>query len=132
MSDAVKVVEKVAWILRDGDGRVLVARSHGKDAYYLPGGKPEPGESDRDALVREIREELGVELVPETVAPAFTVRAAAHGKDAGTEVRMACYTAGHRGTPEPHAEIAELAWLDPAGPAPVSGATRAALDRLLG
>lgn len=131
MSDAVKIVEKVAWILRDGDGRVLVARSHGKDAYYLPGGKPEPGETERDALVREIREELGVDLVPETVAPAFTVRAAAHGKDAGTEVRMACYTAGHRGTLEPLAEIAELAWLDPAAAAPVSGATRVALDRLL-
>ncbi|WP_312018506.1 NUDIX domain-containing protein [Streptomyces sp. I05A-00742] len=126
------VIEKVAWIHREDGGRVLVARSRGKDAYYLPGGKPEPGESDREALVREVREELGVDLVPDTVTPAFTVRAAAHGKPGGTEVRMACYTADHRGTPEPRSEIAELAWLDPAGPAPVSRATRAALDRLAG
>ncbi|MFD0385095.1 NUDIX domain-containing protein [Streptomyces stramineus] len=94
------MIEKVAWILSQ-DGRVLAARSRGKDAYYLPGGKPEPGETAHEALIREVREELGVELLPGTIAPAFRVRAPAHGAPDGSEVRMACYTAGHRGTPAP-------------------------------
>ncbi len=41
------------------DKRLLLVRSSGKDGFYLPGGKPDPGESDREALSREIREELG-------------------------------------------------------------------------
>ncbi|GHG61792.1 NUDIX hydrolase [Streptomyces griseocarneus] len=123
------MIEKVAWI-RLENGRVLAARSRGKDAYYLPGGKPEPGESAHEALIREIREELGVDLLPETIAPAFTVRAPAHGAPAGTEVRMTCFTADHSGTPAPRGEIAEVAWLSPADRARTSRATRAALDRI--
>ncbi|HET6311147.1 MAG TPA: NUDIX domain-containing protein [Candidatus Nitrosotalea sp.] len=36
--------------------RLLTVRTSGKDAFYLPGGKREPGESDLDALLREVRE----------------------------------------------------------------------------
>lgn len=49
----------------DGD-RVLAAHRVGvagaAGGWEFPGGKVEPGESDRDALVREIREELGAEI----------------------------------------------------------------------
>ncbi|MDQ3403632.1 MAG: DNA mismatch repair protein MutT, partial [Actinomycetota bacterium] len=38
------IIDKVAWI-RIERGRMLCARSRGKDAYYLPGGKREHGES---------------------------------------------------------------------------------------
>ncbi|MFI9307421.1 NUDIX domain-containing protein [Streptomyces triculaminicus] len=123
------MIEKVAWIRLD-NGRVLAARSRGKDAYYLPGGKPEPGESAHQALIREIREELGVDLLPETITPAFTVQAPAHGASAGTQVRMTCYTADYRGTPAPRAEIAEVAWLSPADRARTSRATQAVLDQV--
>jgi 8-oxo-dGTP diphosphatase len=45
------------------DGRLLAARRTTPGAaagrWELPGGKVEPGESPRDALVREVREELG-------------------------------------------------------------------------
>jgi 8-oxo-dGTP diphosphatase len=58
-----ELIEKVAWI-RLEDGQVLAARTHGKILFYLPGGKPEPGESNEQALAREIAEELGVTLHP--------------------------------------------------------------------
>lgn len=61
MSDVV-----VAAIIERG-GRLLVARRAQGAAHSgrweFPGGKREPGEDDRSALARELREELGVELV---------------------------------------------------------------------
>lgn len=48
------------------DGRVLAARRAAPEAlaggWEFPGGKVEDGESDADAVVRECREELGVEV----------------------------------------------------------------------
>ena len=43
------------------DGRLLVCRAKNGKTSYLPGGHIEFGETAREALVREIREELGVE-----------------------------------------------------------------------
>jgi 8-oxo-dGTP diphosphatase len=55
----------VAAALFDSAGRVLIAqRPEGKHMagwWEFPGGKVAPGESDPQALVRELREELGVE-----------------------------------------------------------------------
>ena len=57
------LIDKIAWI-RLADGKILSTRSRGKDVYYLPGGKREPGETDVQTLVREIREELDVTIAP--------------------------------------------------------------------
>lgn len=43
------------------DGRILLCRAKGGGSSYLPGGHVEFGETAREALVREIREEMGVE-----------------------------------------------------------------------
>ncbi|MFC5833523.1 NUDIX hydrolase [Nonomuraea insulae] len=48
-------IDKIAWIHLD-DGKILSTRSRGKNAYYIPGGKREPGETDLDTLIREIEE----------------------------------------------------------------------------
>ncbi|GLY69996.1 NUDIX hydrolase [Amycolatopsis taiwanensis] len=104
------MIDKTAWI-HVVDGRVLAARSAGKDKFYLPGGKREPGETDAETLIREIREELAVEIVPESIAPAGTFEAQAHGKPAGTLVRTTAYSADYRGTLRASSEIEEIAWL---------------------
>ena len=104
------MIDKVAWIYLK-DGQVLGTRSKGKDTFYLPGGKREPGESDVETLVREIREELSIEIDGASAEHLGTFEAQAHGHLSGVTVRMTCYTASFDGEPVASAEIEELAWL---------------------
>ncbi|MDY7227172.1 NUDIX hydrolase [Hyalangium rubrum] len=104
------MIDKLAWI-RVANGRILGARSKGKDTYYLPGGKREPGETDIEALSREVEEELSVRIKPETASLFGTFEAQAHGKPEGVRVRMTCYLAEFDGELRPASEIEELVWL---------------------
>lgn len=54
------VIETIARGVCVRDGKVLLCRAKGADTTYLPGGHIEFGETARTALVREVREELGV------------------------------------------------------------------------
>ena len=60
------MIDVVCGVIEDTDGRFLVClRPQGKHMgglWEFPGGKLDPGESPEDALVRELREELGVEV----------------------------------------------------------------------
>jgi len=105
------MIDKIAW-LHLLDGQLLSTRSRGKDRYYLPGGKREPGETDAQTLLREIEEELTVLLDPASLTYAGTFEAPAHGHPAGVLVRMTCYWAPrYTGTIQPAAEIEEVIWL---------------------
>ncbi len=103
-------IDKIAW-LHLHDGRLLSTRSRGKDRYYIPGGKREAGETDAQTLLREIKEELTVDLDPASLEYAGTFEAPAHGHPAGVLVRMTCYWARYTGQLQPAAEIAEVVWL---------------------
>ena len=102
-----KVIDKLAWVLIR-DGKLLAVRSKGKELFYLPGGKREQGESDEQALLREIKEELAVDLVPSSIKYAQTFTAQADGKAAGVSVQLTCYFADFNGEMSPEAEIEEL------------------------
>ena len=103
-------IDKLAWI-HVVDGAILSTRSAGKDTYYIPGGKREGHETDHQALIREIKEELSIDLIPETLAYVGQFTAQAHGQATGIEVRMTCYTGAYRGTICPASEIVEVRWL---------------------
>jgi 8-oxo-dGTP pyrophosphatase MutT (NUDIX family) len=104
------LIDKIAW-LHLHDGCLLSTRSQGKDRYYIPGGKREAGETDAHTLLREIKEELTVDLDPGSLRYEGTFEAQAHGHPAGVLVRMTCYGARHTGQLQPAAEIEEVVWL---------------------
>ena len=65
-SEHVNVTLVVACALVDADKRVLIAqRPEGKalaGLWEFPGGKLDPGERPEQALIRELREEIGIEV----------------------------------------------------------------------
>ncbi|MEK2474767.1 GNAT family N-acetyltransferase [Streptomyces noursei] len=104
-------LRSVSW-LHVRDGRLLSVRTRGNDTFYLPGGKYEPGETARQALARELSEELGLRIPAEDLSEAFVVHDVAHGKN-GRRLHMTCFTGGPQDIePAPGREIAEYAWFD--------------------
>lgn len=59
-----KTIRVVAAVIRSGNRIFAAARGYGefKGGWEFPGGKIEPGETSEEALVREIKEELNVEI----------------------------------------------------------------------
>ncbi|WEK46834.1 MAG: NUDIX domain-containing protein [Candidatus Andeanibacterium colombiense] len=98
--------------LIDSGGRVLMYRrplgkQHG-GLWEFPGGKVENGETPADALVREIEEELGIELDPAALEPAEFAQGAGDGAHPGIVILL--YTArSWRGKPEAR-EGGEWGW----------------------
>src|SRR5437016_7375189 len=60
----------VGAILTDGELILLIKRGHEPEAgrWSIPGGRIEPGESDQQALVREVREETGLAVTAGVLA----------------------------------------------------------------
>ena len=83
ITEANRLVLVVACALVDADGRVLVAqRPTGRSMegmWEFPGGKVEAGETPETALVRELAEELGVDVTHDCLAP---LSFASHGYEA--------------------------------------------------
>ncbi len=67
------IVLVAACVLLDGDGRLLIAkRPEGRSLaglWEFPGGKVEDGETPEGALVRELAEELGIDIAVADLAP---------------------------------------------------------------
>lgn len=105
MSDAARVVVAGAIV---SDGHLLLAqRTRPPELagqWELPGGKVEAGESEPDALVRELREELGVHTA--VIAPLLGDVALS-----GELVLRAYRVELLSGTPEP-LEHSDLRWVD--------------------
>lgn len=104
-------VDVVAGVITDARGRILLARrTEGRDLaglWEFPGGKREPGESAEAALIRELREELGIDV--DLGAPLIAVPQRYPHKRLRLDVRR---IAAWRGSVKGH-EGQALAWVPP-------------------
>jgi 8-oxo-dGTP diphosphatase len=100
------VLRVIAAAVLGSRGLLLVSKRAAPEVFYLPGGKPEPGEAPLDCLRRELREELGVGV--DSARPFAEVRARAALE--GVEMWMSVFLTRLAGVPAPAAEIAALRW----------------------
>lgn len=123
------VIDKLAWI-EIKDKSILSTRSYGKDKFYIPGGKREAGETDAEAIIREIKEELNVDLKSDSLKFIGVFEAQAHGHAPGIVVKMTCYTANYNGILEATSEIEEIKWLNYADQDKISDVDKIIFDYL--
>lgn len=103
-----------AAVIVDDEGRVLVVRKHGTTRFMQPGGKPEPGETPAQTLIRELQEELGLELLETQLRPLGRFVSAAANEPGHRVVADAFAASIDSAGLRVQAELAELRWITPA------------------
>jgi 8-oxo-dGTP diphosphatase len=109
---ALDVVQVVGAAVVDGQ-RVLVAQRSGgpyDGLWEFPGGKVEWGESDLSALVRECREELGVDVLPQAFLGEVLLDGSVAGGAPGASTLRVWWARLAAGRPAAH-EHAALRWV---------------------
>ena len=95
------------------NGQLLLVRKRGTSAFMQPGGKIEPHEAPVDALVRELREELGMMIDPGD--PVYLGRFSAQAaNEPGAVVVAELFELVVDSDPVAAAEIEEMIWVSPA------------------
>ncbi|MDR7255200.1 8-oxo-dGTP pyrophosphatase MutT (NUDIX family) [Nocardioides sp. BE266] len=89
------------------DGHVLTVRKRGTERFMLVGGKLEPGESARDAALRETLEEVGIAVEEADLIGEFHSEAA---NEPGHTLHSTVFRIESDAEPVASAEIAEVRW----------------------
>ena len=104
----------IAAAIIDGEKVLLVSKHEAPDLFYLPGGKPEKGESPLETLARELAEELSVALIDADLLSVVSDEAALEE----VAMEMQVYLVRVGGSISTRAEIAAFAWVGAKGDAP--------------
>lgn len=94
------------------DGALLVLRSKGKDTFYAPGGKLDSGETPKQALCRELQEEVSIAVKEDDLTLFGRFEAPAHDKDGITLVMDVFFVNDYSGEVVASNEIEECQWVD--------------------
>lgn len=98
------------------DRKVLVERSKGKEYFIHPGGKIEPGETAKQAVIRELKEEFQIDVSEDDLRP-FDKNSAPAANSPEVNVHMEVFIVEKwRGDINPDSEVEEIRWLTSALP----------------
>ena len=111
MSTTIRIA---AALLIGADGRTLLVRKRGTQAFMQPGGKIDAGEQPAEALARELFEELNLRIDPNAAAYLGNFSAPA-ANEPGFTVDAELFQVQIDVPIAPAAEIEEVRWIDPAG-----------------
>ena len=109
-----KIIRIAAAVLIGLDGRTLLVRKRGTRAFMQPGGKIEAHEQPVNALVRELEEELALNIDPASATYLGHFSAPAVNEP-GFEVQAELFLLHIQQSVSPAAEIEEVQWIDPCG-----------------
>ncbi len=97
----------------NANGETLFVRKRNTNVFMQVGGKPNGSETAMNALIREINEEIGLQLVTHDIKPIGTHIAPA-ANETGLFITANCFWFQTSQHIEPKAEIAEIRWHNPA------------------
>ncbi|WP_159012210.1 NUDIX domain-containing protein [Bradyrhizobium sp. S69] len=109
------VLRIAAAMLVRADGRTLLVRKRHTTIFMQPGGRIDAGETVQSALVRELKEELGISVDIQSLVPLGQFLAPA-ANEAGVMVDAALFMVECDQAVQPAAEIEQAIWLEPDAP----------------
>lgn len=130
MSQEIIKFEVVAAIIIK-DRKILMCRSRGNELYYCPGGKLEPGETELDAIIRECKEEINIDLNRQSIKKYCRFEADAYGFAEPRIVVMNCYQFEYTGEIKASAEIDDTFWASSMDTERLAPAAKVLLEKLV-
>ncbi|TBU99980.1 GNAT family N-acetyltransferase [Stutzerimonas kirkiae] len=108
---AMKTLNIASACLLDDENRLLIVRKRATRLFMLPGGKAEAGETPLQTLIRELTEELGVQMQAKDFQPLGHFQAEA-ANEPGFQVCAEVFVAPLRVPVKALAELEETGWLN--------------------
>lgn len=99
---------KVVAFIHIKDKKLLQTKNYSQKAFYMPGGKVEEGEDQKLALIREIKEEISIKLLPPSISHYKTFKTDAFNQPKGTKVEISLFFADFEGEIAPSNEIEQI------------------------
>lgn len=90
------------------NGKILLVRVRENTLWYFPGGKIAVGESPSTALIRELSEELNINIKPADIR--FITEVTGPNHDGSDTVRLYIYTLDKLPPCRPGSEVREIRW----------------------